>query len=157
MSIIKCVLLVATTEMPPFVPAGTIARFEVAVPVGAFSVDDPGCGDPCGQALRKPSGPFGNAVKFSAYACALAGIPHGPEDTWKLRADIGGQRRACEGSRTHAGIGEPARRQRVEGQAWRAASRNEVSIDVHDYMSRMAGANWLLRRSHLPARSRHWL
>src|ERR1051325_189340 len=82
MSMISCVGLVATTVMPPPVPAGTIAIFAVTVPVGAFSVDEPGCDCPAGQVLRNPSVPAdGTTVMLRAYACAVAGMPQGPEST----------------------------------------------------------------------------
>ena len=65
------------TIAPP-APAGTIAAFAVTSPVGAFSVEDPGCPCPAGHALMKPRGPDGTVVIFSANAWAVAGIPQTP-------------------------------------------------------------------------------
>ncbi len=66
MSTMRSVALVAITVMAPLVPAGTMAALAVTAPVGALSVDEPGCGNPAGQALRKPSSPDGTTVIFNA-------------------------------------------------------------------------------------------
>src|ERR1039458_619718 len=70
-----CVRLLANALIDPFV-VGTIARFEVTAPSGAFSVDTVGRVCPCGQSVRNPNGPGGTAVTFTTCAWALAGIPH---------------------------------------------------------------------------------
>src|SRR5437660_1305317 len=72
---ITWVTCVAIREIALPVPAGTIAALAVMAPVGALSVEEPGCGNPVGHALRKPSVDGGITVIFSAYACALEGIP----------------------------------------------------------------------------------
>src|SRR4051794_21772494 len=82
---IRSVGWVAITVIAPPVPAGTIAMLAVMAPVSAFSVDTPGCAEPAGQAVRKPSGPLGTTVMLVAYAWAVAGIPQAPEITGKFR------------------------------------------------------------------------
>src|SRR5687768_1921662 len=90
MSTITCVAWVAITVIAPPTPAGTIAAFATTVPVGAFSVEDPGCGSPAGHTLRKPSGADGTTVMLSAYACAPAGIPQPLATTGKFRCVFAG-------------------------------------------------------------------
>jgi hypothetical protein len=84
-STIRSVALVAYTEIAPFTPAGTIAALEVTAPVGAFSVETIGWGDPAGHVVRYPTGALGTTVMFKAYASALAGIPQLLEATGKVR------------------------------------------------------------------------
>src|ERR1700678_2402662 len=73
MSMIRSVGSVAITSMSPPVPAGTMAAFATTVPVGAFRVDEPGCGLPAVHADKNPNAPDGTTVMFNAYACAFAG------------------------------------------------------------------------------------
>src|ERR1017187_1118724 len=86
MSMIRSVLSVAYTVIPPFTPAGTIAALDVTAPVSAFSVDTGGCAVPAGHAVRNPSIPAGATVMLKAYAWALAGIPQELEGTGNVRA-----------------------------------------------------------------------
>src|ERR1700674_3936022 len=89
MSITRSVLSVVNTFTAPPTPAGTTTAFERTVPVGSFSEATSGWVCPAGHAVRKPKdGPFGTAAKFSEYACALAGSPHG-------LARIGNERVPC--------------------------------------------------------------
>src|SRR5437016_3759838 len=88
MSIITWVGWVAISVIAPLVPAGTMTAFAVIAPVGALSVDDPGCGDPAGHALRKPSTPDGTTVIFVAYAWAPAGTPQLLDNTAKSRVTL---------------------------------------------------------------------
>src|SRR3954453_13861987 len=76
------------TEISPFVPAGTMAAFAVTAPVTAFSVETRGCVCPDGHVVRKPRGTWGTAVKFTEYACAVAGILQALESSGKDRATL---------------------------------------------------------------------
>ena len=73
------------TSMAPAVPAGTIAAFATNPPPYAFKVETNGRGCPSAQAERYCSGPVGQAVMFSDYACADVGIPQEPDGSGKLR------------------------------------------------------------------------
>jgi hypothetical protein len=85
MSMTMSVAFVTNRSIAPPVPAGTIAAFAVTVPVRAFSVETRGCACPTGHTLRYPSEPWGIAVKFSEYACALGGMPQELDSTGNER------------------------------------------------------------------------
>jgi hypothetical protein len=65
----------AKKHAAPFVPAGRIAATALTRPSMELRLDASGCGCPQGNAVRNPSGPCGTTVMFSAYACAVFGIP----------------------------------------------------------------------------------
>jgi hypothetical protein len=65
----------AKKHAAPLVPAGRIAATALTRPSMEFRLDASGCGCPQGNAVRNPSGPCGTTVIFSAYACAVVGIP----------------------------------------------------------------------------------
>src|ERR1039457_5058002 len=73
MSITTSVGSLAYTSMDPPVPAGTMAALATIVPVRSFSVEASGRVCKVGQVVRKPTGAGATAVKFSEYACAVAG------------------------------------------------------------------------------------
>src|SRR5580698_4786976 len=77
--------LVTCTEISPLVPAGTIAALATSSPVGEFSVETRGRVPPVGHVVRYCKSPWGTAVTFSEYACAVEGMPQLLDCTGKAR------------------------------------------------------------------------
>ena len=163
MSITKSVSLLAKAVMSPSVPAGTMAALATTVPVRLLSVDTGFCG----------FWSFGHTSRI-AQRIAQGRVRHRREiQRVGLRSDARGYARARQHrkvARYHgrqvrrtqasglirvARVGDPAWRQRIEGQRG-ARRRREVAVDVEDHVGRVGDVNADRAVGRRPARWRRW-